>query len=131
MTEQLEGAQYLGRLDLGADDLYAVRFQRDAQPVDVLWSYREKHETDIPWWPPENYKDCSRKPGEPWVERWQAPVEVTLPAPGPVTVTDMMGNQRTFQPEAGKVRLQLTGSPVYVSGLPDLPRLPRFWDDIP
>jgi len=129
MTEQLEGATCQGRLDLGADDLYRVRFVRDRQPVDVLWSYREKHETDLPWWPPENYQDKTRYPGEPWVERWKAPVTVTLPAGGTVTVIDLMGNARTAQPQAGKVELRLTGSPVYVRGLGDIPRLPRLWPD--
>jgi hypothetical protein len=130
MTEQLEGATYVGRLDLGAEDLYGVRFQRDGKAVDVLWSYREKHETDIPWWPVETYKDCSRKPGEPWVERWKAPVEVALPAAGAVTVTDIMGNDRTVEREGGKVTLWLTGSPVYVAGLGDVALLPRMWEEL-
>lgn len=131
MTEQLEGARCEGRLALGADDLYAVRFQRADGPLDVLWSYREKHETDLAWWPPERFKDCSRKPMEPWKERWEAPVEVVLPAAGPVTVTDIMGNARTVATEGGRVRMWLTGSPVYVRGLGNLPRLPKFWEDIP
>ena len=130
MTEQLEGATCQGRLDLGADDLYGVRFLRDGQPVDVLWSYREKHETDLPWWPPENYKDRTRYPGEPWVERWKAPVTVALPAGGPVTVIDLMGNARAAKPQGGKMELRLTGSPVYVRGLGDIARLPRLWPDV-
>ena len=131
MTEQLEGAKCLGRLDLGADDLYGVRFERDGEVVDVVWSYRERHETDIAWWPPEQFKDDSRKPGEPWVERWKAPVEVELPAEGAVSVTDIMGNERALRSEDGTVRLQLTGSPVYVRGLGEVSRLPRMWEDIP
>ncbi len=131
MTEQLEGARCLGRLSLGREDLYGVRFQRDGRAVDVLWSYAEKHETDLPWWPPEAYKDKSRRPAEPWVERWRAPVDVTLPADGPVTVTDLMGNSRRLEPNQGKVTLALTGSPVYVTGLGEVPRLPRFWNDLP
>ncbi len=48
MTEQLEGKRCLGRLDLGADDLYGVRFQdADGGFLDVLWSYRERHECDL------------------------------------------------------------------------------------
>jgi len=131
MTEQLEGATCLGRLDLGADDLYGVRFNHGGETVDVLWSYREKHETDLPWWPPENYAKDSRRPAEPWVERWQAPVEVTLPAAGTLTITDLMGNRRPLQPQDGKVTLALTGSPVYVRGIGEMGRLPRLWEDMP
>jgi hypothetical protein len=131
MTEQLEGARCLGRLDLGAPDLYGIRFQRDGQALDVLWSYREKHETDIPWWPPEKYAQDSRRPGEPWVERWRAPVTLELAAAGPVTVTDSMGNAELRPAEGGKVRLALSGSPVYVQGLGALALLPRLWEEIP
>ena len=131
MTQQLEGARYVGRLDLGADDLYAARFERKGETVDVLWSYREKHETDLPWWPPENYKDASRKPAEPWVERWREPVEVTLPALRTVTVTDIMGNSRDVDPTDGRVVLGLTGSPIYVRGVGEMPVLDAFWQEIP
>jgi hypothetical protein len=131
MTEQLESKPCRGRLDLGVADLYAVRFGADADPVDVLWSTRERHEVDVPWWPPEQYKDISRKPGEPWVERWRQPVEVELPAAGPVTVTDLMGNMREAPVVGGKVRLALSGSPVYVRGLGDMVRLPALWEPVP
>jgi hypothetical protein len=131
MTEQLEGSRCVGRLDLGAPDLYAVRFEREDGPVDVLWSYREKHETNVAWWPPEKFQHCSRKPKEPWVGRWERPVEVMLPAAGSVTVADIMGNARAVPADGGRVKLALTGSPVYVRGLGELPRLPRFWDEVP
>jgi hypothetical protein len=129
MTGQLEGAVYQGRLDLGAEDLYGARFQQGGRFLDVLWSYREKHETDLPWWPPENYQEASRKPGEPWEERWKEPVAVELPATGAVTLTDLMGNAREVSPEGGKVSLRLTGSPIYVRGLGHLAMRPRWWDD--
>lgn len=129
MTEQLEGATYRGRLDLGAEDLYGVRFQRDGETVDVLWSYREKHETDLPWWPPENYAQASRQPGEPWVERWREPVMVELPAVGPVAKADLMGNTQELAPENGKVKLSLTGSPIYVRGLSSLPLREKLWEE--
>lgn len=131
MTEQLEGAAYLGRLELGDDDLYGVRFARQGETVDVLWSYREKHETDLAWWPPEQFASDSRQPGEPWQERWRAPVRVVLPATGLVEVTDTMGNRSSRRAEEGKVVLELTGSPLYVRGLGDIPRRATFWDDLP
>ena len=130
MTEQLEGARCRGRLDLGADDLYGVRFERDDGAVDVLWSYREKHETDIPWWPPEQYKDDSRRPGEPWEERWKQAAPAALAADGPVAVTDLMGNTRTLAAQEGRVELALTGSPVYVRGLGEIGLLDRLWEEI-
>lgn len=131
MTEQLEGAAYVGRLDLGADDLYGVRFQRDGETVDVMWSYREKHETDLGWWPPELFADDSRRPGEPWHERWLMPVAVKLPASGSVEVTDLMGNRRSLQAQEGAVTLELTGSPVYVRGLAAAPLRAVFWEELP
>lgn len=131
MTEQLEGARCRGRLDLGADDLYGFRFERDGGPVDVLWSYREKHETDLAWYPPEKFRDASRRPGEPWQERWKSLVTVTLPAAGAVTVIDTMGNARTVQPVGGKVSLALTGSPVYVRGLGTMTTLAKVWPEMP
>ena len=127
LTEQLEGAHFLGRLDLGADDLYGLHFGRGAQRVDVLWSYREKHETDLEWWPPEQFRDKSRRPGEPWVSRWHQSVTVKLPATVPVLVTDIMGNSRTVRPKAGFVSLPLTGSPVYVQGLAAVPARANLW----
>ena len=40
----------------GLGDVYKrQRFDRAGQTVDVLWSYREKHETDVAGWPPEKY----------------------------------------------------------------------------
>ncbi|MBI3922117.1 MAG: hypothetical protein HY318_11920 [Armatimonadetes bacterium] len=127
MTEQLEGAGYEGRLDLGAEDLYGVRFKLNGKHLDVLWSYREKHETDLPWWPTEKYEKDSRKPGEPWVARWRQPVSVELPAAGQVVVTDLMGNGQTLTAKGGKVVLPLTGSPVYLQGLGDLKTRRNLW----
>lgn len=128
MTEQLEEKKCAGRLDLGAEDLYGVRFA-GTETVDVLWSYREKHETDLPWWPKENYLTNHRTPGEPWMERWKEPVTVTLPAAGTVTVTDIMGNSTALESKNGNVSLKLTGSPVYVRGLGTIPLRQQVWLD--
>jgi hypothetical protein len=130
MTEQLEGAEYVGRLDLGADGLYGVRFARGDDRVDVLWSYRERHETDVAWWPPEQFEDVSRRPGEPWENRWSAPVEVELPAAGPVAAVDILGNSVGCRARGGRVVLRLTGSPIYVRGLGDVRILAEFWPPI-
>lgn len=129
MTEQLEGAECLGRLALGADDLYGLRFRcRTGERVDVLWSYRERHECDLAWWPPEKFAGHKRRPAEPWQERWKAPVAVFLPAAAPnVAVTDIMGNVRQIRASGGKVRLRLTGSPLYVRGLGDMPLSRHLW----
>ncbi len=131
MTEQLDGAVYCGRMDLGAPDLYGLRFQQRGQRLDVLWSYREKNELDVAWWPPEKFRRVSRRPLEPWVPRWRAPVTISLPAPGAVTVTDIIGNRRRLNPKDGKITLRLTGSPVYVRGLGPVRISARFWKSIP
>ena len=83
--------------------------------------------TTTAWWPEEKFEDASRRPAEPSVSRWHAPVTVTLPAPGSVTVTDVMGYAHRLQPKGGRVRLQLTGSPVYVRGLGGIPNRRVFW----
>lgn len=130
MAEQLGGATCEGRLDLGAHDLYGFRFRRSGNShVDVLWSYQEKHECDLAWWPKEKFRGKHRLPGEPWQERWKQPVEVRLPALARrVGVVDLMGNATRGALEAGKVCLPLTGSPVYVTGLGGIPMLPRVWE---
>jgi hypothetical protein len=130
MTGQLEGKRCLGRLKLDAEDLYGIRFGEGSGRVDVLWSYREKNECDIPWWPVEQFKSNHRLAGEPWVERWKKPVILTLPAQGAVTVTDLMGRTRTLQPREGKVQLTLTGSPVYVRGLGDVEVQKEVWKPV-
>ncbi len=118
MTEQLGGARCVGRLDLGADDLYGIRFEDGAgRFIDVLWSYREKDECDLQWWPPEAFRGRHRRPAEPWEEQWRQTVAVELAARGGVRITDIMGNERVVHARGGKVRLELTGSPVYVRGL--------------
>ena len=127
MTAQLEGSKYLGRLDLGAEDLYGIRFQQGGEIVDVLWSYREKHECDLPWWPPEAFKDKGRLPKEPWQQRWLKPVEVRLPARGEVTQTDLMGRSRRLEVRESRVSVALTGSPIYVRGLGTIPVSERVW----
>lgn len=127
MTAQLEGSKCLGRLDLGADDLYGIRFQRGGEIVDVLWSYREKHECDLPWWPPEVFKGKGRQPKEPWQPRWLKPVEITLPARGEVTQSDLMGRSRCPKVRESRVSLALTGSPIYVRGLGTIPVSQRVW----
>ncbi len=129
LTEQLEGADYVGRLELGDEELYGLRFERDGKPIDVLWSYKEKHECDVAWWPPEQYADVSRHPMEPWQERWKAPVSVSLPATREVQVTDLMGNPRQVESTDGQVTLFLTGSPVFVTGLGELPLRREVWPD--
>jgi hypothetical protein len=113
MAEQLAGLRYLGRGDLGGPDLWACAFGRGKPQAWVLWSYREKNELDAAW---GDLKDGSRRPGMPWQNRWHQPVPVRVPAQGPVTVTDIMGNSTTLQPKGGMVTLDLTGSPVFVRG---------------
>ncbi len=128
MTEMLEGARPIGRLALGATDLYGVRFRRGERTVDVLWSYREKHETDLGWWPAEKYRGRGRRPGEPWQGRWIEGVRLFLPARATVRVTDLMGNTTEHQASGGRIPVHLTGSPIYVEGLGDIPLERAVWE---
>jgi hypothetical protein len=131
MTAELEGARCRGRLDLGATDLYGIRFEKAGRAVDVLWSYREKHECDLAWWPPEAFKNRGRRPREPWQPQWHKPVEVALPAHGEVTATDLMGRRRRLAVRGSCVALALTGSPIYVRGLDAMRLSDRVWPEMP
>lgn len=127
MTAELEGARCMGRLDLGADDLYGVRFCKGETTVDVLWSYREKDECDCDWWPPEKFRNQHRRPGEPWQPRWRQPVSISLPAVGEVVVTDVLGRSQRMRGQGAAVHLSLSGSPLYVQGLATIPVRKRVW----
>lgn len=123
MTEQLEDAAYVGRLKLGDDHLYGVRFRRGEDIIDVLWSYKERPANDT-----LETKGTTRFIGEPWEEKWKAPVEVSLPASGAVLITDLMGNERKVN-AGGVLKLKLSGSPVYVKGLGNIPLETKLWGE--
>ena len=122
MTAQLEGLRFMGRRDLGDPELYAYAFGREEGPeVYVMWSYREKHELDGAW---AEIMDRHRRPAMPWEDRWTRFERLRLPADGPVTVTDLMGNSLEVADDDGHAPLILSGSPVFVRGLATLPPLP-------
>ncbi|MBL8995298.1 MAG: hypothetical protein JNM63_18275 [Spirochaetia bacterium] len=123
MTEQLEDASCAGRLKLGDDNLYGVRFRRGGETIDVLWSYKERPANDT-----LETKGTTRFIGEPWEEKWKSPVEVSLPASGSVVVTDLMGNEKRVN-AGGILKLKLSGSPVYVRGLGNIPLETKFWGE--
>jgi hypothetical protein len=63
------------------------------------------------------YSYLYRKSGEDIRAVWSlAPMDVTLKTSVPITVTDLMGNDRTYVPYNGEVYLSLTGEPVYIKG---------------
>jgi hypothetical protein len=117
-AEQLEGYECEGRLGLGADDLYGIRFRRGRETVDVPWSYRKKNELDT-LRSSSDAKDhpLARRPGEPWLERWKHSVEVSLPIEQAVAVTNLMGNRQVPTVVQNHVKLRLSGTPIYVRGL--------------
>ncbi|MBM3499447.1 MAG: hypothetical protein FJX74_12340 [Armatimonadetes bacterium] len=122
MTSRLAGLRFLGRRDLGDPDLYAYAFGAASVPaVHVMWSYREKHELDGSW---AEIGARSRRPAMPWENRWTQFADLRLPAPGPVTVTDIMGNTLEVAAADGQARLILSGSPIFVRGLAELPASP-------
>jgi hypothetical protein len=114
MTEQLEGAVYQERINMGSDLYHGYKFSKGNNIINVLWSFAEKHETDC---------DCesTRLPGEPWVERWKHRFDVTLPINQVVTVTNIMGESRQVVPINGEIHIQLTGSPIFLSYNPLVP----------
>lgn len=107
MTAQLDGLKVLGRYDLGDPEFYAIGFGKADQPeVFILWSFKEKDERDI---------GKPRKVMMPWRDRYAKRFPVTLPTSGKVTITDIMGRVTTH--DQSTIRLQLTGSPIYVRNL--------------
>jgi hypothetical protein len=121
MTSQLAGLEFLGRRDLGDPELYAYAFGRGGQPVvHVTWSYREKHELDGSW---AEIAERTRRPAMPWENRWLHPARVTLPATQKVTVVDIMGNSTDVAMDGDSAGLALSGSPIFVTGLAELPAM--------
>jgi len=122
MTSQLAGLDFLGRRDLGDPELYAYAFGKDGvAQVHVMWSYREKHELDGSW---AEIANRGRRPAMPWENRWSRFERLRLPAKGTVSVVDLMGNALELNVDEGQANLTLSGSPIFVTGLADLPPLP-------
>jgi hypothetical protein len=122
MTRQLAGLRFLGRRDVGEPDLFAYAWGAEGRDeLLVMWSYREKHELDGPW---AEVAETSRRPGMPWQPRWTQSAPVDLPAAHEVAAWDLMGRPVDVLVVGGRARLSLTGSPLYVRGLADLPPLP-------
>ena len=60
-----------------------------------------------------------REPSLPWTDQWSGKYEdVTFDAAGgKVTVTDVMGNTKTYTAVNGKVTVPVSGSPLYIDGI--------------
>ena len=60
-----------------------------------------------------------REPSLPWTDQWSGKYEdVTFDAAGSkVTVTDVMGNTKTYTAVNGKVTVPVSGSPLYIDGI--------------
>ncbi len=85
LTRELAGFRLANRMPLASDADYALIFANDAVRKQVLWTTNKSH-------------------------------AVTLPAQGPsVTVTSMTGEKRTFPTTDGKLVLELTGNPQYLT----------------
>lgn len=90
MTRQLTGATYQAR-ETAPEGVQSHRFSGERGEVRVMWALT--------------------KPEASYFLK-----TVTLAAGGPVTVTDIMGETREYQPLNGQVFLTLSSDPVYVSG---------------
>jgi len=85
LTRELAGFRLSNRVPLASDADYALLFANGAASKQVLWTTDTSH-------------------------------SVTLPAHGSsVTVTSMTGEKRTFPTTDGKLVLELTGSPQYLT----------------
>lgn len=62
--------------------------------------------------------NTERIPLPAWQSRWTKSEKRTFDAEGgEVTVIDIMGSERHYKPENGKVTLEITGSPIFVYGI--------------
>lgn len=88
-ARQLSSADFI-KQEGTPDPVYSVLFERAGQPLRVVWT------------PKRGGREVN--------------AALTLRAEAPLTVTDMMGKTARLEPRGGRVRVTLSGSPLYVRG---------------
>lgn len=113
MTALLDGTTKTTEVTSGSSTVRAFNMNRKGRgDIALLWSTTQLNELDT------GDSGAKRKAMAPWTNRWTKSETVTYRAAGSsVTVTDVMGNSTTVPVSGGKVTLELTGSPVFVTGL--------------
>jgi len=89
LARQLTGATFVRR-EGTPDPVYSVLFERAGEPLRVVWV------------PKRGGQDVS--------------AALDLRAETPLTATDMMGKTVRLEPRGGRVRVELSGSPLYLRG---------------
>ncbi|HQE83935.1 MAG TPA: hypothetical protein PLM14_13110 [Candidatus Hydrogenedentes bacterium] len=107
----LEGARFLGDVQLPEPWLHGLLFQSRQGRVALLWSRKDGYLSQRPPHPRATHRP-------PWEEFWTSRTPIELPASDSVvTVVDCVGHARYLTPGAdGSVTIELTGAPIYVLG---------------
>ena len=88
---------------------------KDDEAFKVMWSniYMLPNTTAI-----GGVKRTPREAGPVWENRWlQTEVREFDAVGDTVTVIDIMGNSKTLKTENGKIKIEISGSPIYVYGV--------------
>lgn len=95
--------------------LRAFKVEKEQGEFAVLWSnIFELQNTTIAG----RVDKVERKPMPLWANRWEKTEIREFDAVGDtVTVVDIMGNSREIKAENGKVKIEISGSPIYVYGI--------------
>lgn len=96
MLRELSAATFRGRDDT-ADGLFSFVFEREGQPLRVMW--------------------LADRNGQPAGTR-----EITVNAAAPLEITTMMGKTFQAEPREGRTTLTLSAEPIYVLGQAELER---------
>ncbi len=118
-AEELDGARFVREVRLRGTALNGFLFDTPRGPLAVLWDRTEGF--DLRTQGPrvrgrgENFFHF-----EPWLDNWRVKTPYVFAAAAgvqSVEVRDVIGRTSVRTVEDGKVRLELTGSPVFVRGL--------------
>lgn len=118
IAEALDGARFVGWLDLPNETSHALAFERpDGTSVVVAWDRTDGYV--LTQRPPKG--ESFRSP-ECWERHWTSRVPMAFPATAHVTYANAIGQEQALEVRSGRVNVELTGAPVILRGL-DLARM--------
>ena len=118
-AEELDGAKFVREATIPETQLHAFLFDTPSGPLAVLLDRTEGCDLRTQG-PRLRAKGESFFHFEPWLDNWRVKTHYVFAAADgvkSVEVRDVVGRTRTCPVEGGKVRLELTGSPVFMRGL--------------
>ena len=118
-AEELDGARFVREVRLKGTALNGFLFDTPRGPLAVLWDRTEGYDLRTQG-PRKRTRGEKFFHFEPWFDNWRVKTPYELAAADgvkSVEVRDVIGRKGGQTVEGGKVKLELTGSPVFVRGL--------------